>query len=568
MRHCPPAVRLCAAVIPLAVLTLLSGCNGDGRGAPEAAPLGDPPEVTLGERLFLETRFAQFFAAENGANVNAPLAAGDPALDMSETTGAPIPGPFAGQSMNCRACHLVDEHDGVAGGGVRAYADFARRSPIPSRPDGRTVTPRNSPPLVHATLARANPFLLHLDGEFTTVEDLVRGTIAGRNYGWLPDERAQAVAHVAAVIRGDDGQGDLAGEFGNLPYRVALNPQSPAVPAELVIPPALRIDVDQATDEQIFTAVAALIGAYVSSLELARDEAGELTASPYDVFLQKNGLPRVPDVGESDLDYSRRLRGLVDALPAPVFVTAADGEFAFHDQTFEFGPTELDGLRIFLREPSATPPSAQEIAQGGFGNCVACHHLPTFTDFGLHNVGIAQEDYDAVHGAGAFANLTVPTLAQRDAAPNVYLPPSAAHPTSLGVCASVPTIADPQLTDLGLWNVTANADIPLPQASIRAILEAQLDATPASMTDDALLAASIAVFKTATLRDLGQTGPYMHTGRFDTIDSVVQHYTTFSALARLGQVRNADARLAQVAILPANESALAAFLRALNEDYD
>jgi len=56
--------------------------------------------------------------------------------------------------MNCRACHLVDEQSGVSGGGNRTYDDFARRSPIPAREDGLATTPRQSPPLVNASLAR------------------------------------------------------------------------------------------------------------------------------------------------------------------------------------------------------------------------------------------------------------------------------------------------------------------------------------------------------------------------------------------------------------------------------
>src|SRR5262245_60856477 len=48
---------------------------------------GDPPEVTIGERLFLETRFSQFFAAASaGGSVNTPLVNGDPVLDFSDTT--------------------------------------------------------------------------------------------------------------------------------------------------------------------------------------------------------------------------------------------------------------------------------------------------------------------------------------------------------------------------------------------------------------------------------------------------------------------------------------------------
>lgn len=61
----------------------------------------------------METRFAQVFSVYliNGGNVN-DANVGDPVMATVETTtpGAPItPGPFKGMSMNCRACHLVDD---------------------------------------------------------------------------------------------------------------------------------------------------------------------------------------------------------------------------------------------------------------------------------------------------------------------------------------------------------------------------------------------------------------------------------------------------------------------------
>src|ERR1700760_4487457 len=110
-----------------------------------AAP-GDPPQQTIGERLFLETRFSQFFFADCHGDVNATLASGDPVMDTTVTLDGAVPGPFAGGGMNCRACHIVDEQSG-AGLGHRTYCDYARRSPIPARTDGLTTTPRNSPPL-------------------------------------------------------------------------------------------------------------------------------------------------------------------------------------------------------------------------------------------------------------------------------------------------------------------------------------------------------------------------------------------------------------------------------------
>lgn len=140
---------------------LLVGCGSGGSSSsppPSVAATGTPgAEATVGERLFLETRFAQAFKVflDNGGNINDPNA-GDPVMNLSETTGQGIglPGPFAGLSMNCRGCHFVDEHVGRVGGGMRTYTDFALRSPIPNRGDGKRTAPRNSPPLVNASLNR------------------------------------------------------------------------------------------------------------------------------------------------------------------------------------------------------------------------------------------------------------------------------------------------------------------------------------------------------------------------------------------------------------------------------
>jgi hypothetical protein len=48
--------------------------------------------------------------------------------------------------------------------------------------------------------------------------------------------------------------------------------------------------------------VARLVAAYVASLEFARDENEEFVASPYDVFVRINNLPRKPAKKESDPD--------------------------------------------------------------------------------------------------------------------------------------------------------------------------------------------------------------------------------------------------------------------------
>ena len=139
--------------------------------------------ANIGERLFLETRFAEFFFTNSGGNANAVLTNGDPVMNNTVSIYGALPGPFAGQAMNCRACHLVEEQEST---GNRTYCDFARRTPIPDIGDGRTVTTRNAMPLVDALLPRSVPLLLHNDGQFASAQDLIVGTLTGRNYGWRP----------------------------------------------------------------------------------------------------------------------------------------------------------------------------------------------------------------------------------------------------------------------------------------------------------------------------------------------------------------------------------------------
>ena len=130
----------------------------------------DPPEVTIGERLFLETRFSQYFATHSNENVNQPLSQGDPTVNYVQTTTVKFLGPFAGKSMNCRSCHFVDEFAEEDGGGNRTYADFTRRSPVPPREDGRLTSSRNALNMVDSSIPRSAGLLLHGDGEFATLE--------------------------------------------------------------------------------------------------------------------------------------------------------------------------------------------------------------------------------------------------------------------------------------------------------------------------------------------------------------------------------------------------------------
>lgn len=523
----------------------------------------DPAEILIGERLFLETRFAQFFFTYGQG--------GDAVMESTETIDGHLPGPFVGQSMNCAACHLVDQQLQTPAGGMRSYSDFARRSPIPLREDGKTHAVRNSPPLVNASLPRRGGSLFHFDAEFSSLHDLVRDTYTGRNYGWLPGERAQAIQHFAAVIRNDDGTGELAQEFGGA-YRVVLKGTDPSIPMELRLPEAFRIDVDTASDEEILNAVSQLTAAYVEDLQFSRSKTGVFNGSPYDLFLKKNALPRQPRKGESVRAYSKRLLRKLRRLKNPRFVTSKEAEFAFHEQPFVFGPAEFQGMKLFFTRNNKR-------SRRKAGNCIACHTAPNFTDFAVHNTGITQIEYDGIHGKGSFADLFIPSLAIREYNHMAWLPASEKHPDSQDIFRAIPDINHPGKTDLGAWNIFANPDFPAPQKTLRHLLcREQLQANkrhsgtgswrPYACSKSVLLERSIASFKTAGLRDLGHSAPYMHNGQLDTLEDVIRFYIKAARLTRKGLIRNPAPALHGIRLSEADIEPMVAFLRALNEDYE
>jgi hypothetical protein len=312
-------------IVGLAATMVVVGC---GSGLAPASPTDStPPADSLGEALFLDTRFAEFFAA-NTTDVNAPLATGDPIVEQVQTTNGPLPGPFAGQSINCRSCHFVTEFQGVTGGN-RTYAGTTR-SPIPlTQPNGFNHTPRNSMQMVDSFTGRSGPLFLHFDGEFASGEDLVVGTLTGRNFGWLPSQYSQAIAHIAKVIREGDGSGQLAADrLDGLSYSVIFKGTDPRITSDLLLPPSRRLDVTTATDTQIVNELALCIATYMKDLLFQRDSFGRYIGSPYDNFLRVNHLPQAPLAGETKVAYNQKLSQQVFALKNPIYITPSDGSFA------------------------------------------------------------------------------------------------------------------------------------------------------------------------------------------------------------------------------------------------
>ncbi|MGA9855052.1 MAG: hypothetical protein WBR29_07240 [Gammaproteobacteria bacterium] len=567
---------------------LLTACKMTNGGNPDSPPGAgclsptqcssgealNPPDQLLGERLFKDTRFGHYFAVQSGGDVNASLGVGEPVVENEITTNPtqPLPGPMAGQAINCLQCHLVQQELNEPEGGMQAYTDFASRSPLPSRPADTVhgnFTARKAEPMVDEFNYGNTAQCLHWDCQFGDMPTLVLDTMTGRNFGWLPLEYNQAIQQVASVIRNDNGTGVLAQQFsGSLPYSTLFDCADPQIPAAYKLPQQYCLNVATASDAQIAEDVAQLISSYVNSLAFSRDSDNEFNGSPYDQFLIDNNLPRAPASGQTPQQYAAQLLLLLQTENNFQFVNNGVLKFQ-HDQPFVFGPRELHGLIIFLSRPVGPVITPTEVVEGGIGNCAACHAPPDFTDHLAHNTGVSQIEYDAVHGSGAFMNLQIPSLAQRDANPNAYLPVTPQHPDAQEVFRAAPVADDPQKADLGVWNIFANPDFPGRQSNLQEFLCAiDTGQLAACLTTNAqLLDRSVAVFATRTLRDLGQEGPYMHNGQFNTLADVLKFYQQASALARAGQLRNADPRMQNIALNTADLADLTAFLNSLNEDY-
>ena len=531
----------------------------------------EPAEIFHGERLFLETRFSQHFYQfiKRGGHYNKPIDEGDPVLNKTyRFFGLPpyqIPfatSPFKGGSFSCRTCHMVDEHLGQKELGMRAYSDFASRSPLSKRNDKQTVTVRNSPILVASSIKKQD-HLFHSDGEFSSLQELIIATLTQRNLGWLPHEESLASEHICNVIKNDDGSGKLANDFGNISYKEVLSGKSSTgdeLPIEYLIDEKYRINILKSSCNEILQSIANLLEEYIDDLQFSKDS---LALSPYDTFLTINKLPIIPSKNESDQEYSSRLLTLINSLEknnALKFVennlNTENGQFRFHDQPYKFSGSELKGLKVFFNQTSDSKIST--------GNCLACHPAPHFTDFKFHNIGVTQIEYEAIHGLNAFNKLPIPSLAARTKNAEIYLPATTTHPNRQGVFRKAANQFDSIHTDLGAWNILFNEDFPSPQDKL---LKLFCDDVNQCKNKDIALQRSLAAFKTPTLRDLGHSAPYMHNGQISDLHAAIGFYLNTSNNSRNGQIRNSDKELKNIDIEPSDIDALVHFLISLYEDY-
>jgi len=217
-------------------------------------------------------------------------------------------------------------------------------------------------------------------------------------------------------------------------------------------------------------------------------------------------------------------------------------------------------MKLFFRKGTKTTTG---------GNCISCHTAPHFSDFGFHNTGLSQQNYDELHGAGEFMKLMIPSLMERNKNHNAFLPATKKHPDANSRFRSIAAKNKPGYTDLGLWNIFANPDMPAPQKKLKSIMCSQTTRIKNnSCSNSVLLEKTIAAFKTPVLRDLGHSNPYMHTGQFVNLQQAVRFYITSNALAKSNNLRNSEAAIKEINLTEKEIKPLVAFLKSLNEDYD
>jgi cytochrome c peroxidase len=294
---------------------------------------------------------------------------------------------------SCSNCHMFDQDPQ----GLRAYADFFNRSWVSSRAqDRRRLGLRNSPTIFDVAEAPR----LHYDGEFGSLEELVKGTISGRPMGWLPGEESQAFERARGVILNDSGAEVYRNQF-----KAAFN-----------------VEVEKLSRDDVVELIAKAVSDFVRTLKTRKD-------SPYDKFIEANRLESKPAPGEDGKAFARRLLAGVNSLESKGALKL----------TKDFNATALKGLKLFFDTEA--------------GNCATCHTPPLFTDFSFHNKGVSQLDYDRVHSDGdesKFAALPVPDAS------------SARRPSTQ--LRENPSKEKPGEADLGFWNFVDLKTSPLRRA--------------------------------------------------------------------------------------------------------
>lgn len=474
--------------------------------------LASDAAISLGERLFNDPRFSETFYANSNGDVNYPIPS---------------------NVKSCASCHMVDqEFTGTTG--MRGYNDANALSPIPLRAyDNKTLTLRNVPTLIGIGSKYALNRFSHHDGEFSDHSQTVLGNFSGRNMGWLDHEKKSALKNIVNIIRDDNGQGELALEFGGSYERIFLG-VDPLIADEFRLEASERLDVKKSSDEQIIEKVIFFVTTYMNDLDFEKDENEIYSGSMYDRFLKENNLPQIPKAEQDLFQYTQELVASIKSLQNPKFIKKE--LFENHNKSFGFNKLEWEGMKIFFGTHKQKE-----------GMCIKCHLPPLFSDQSFHNIGSTQVEYDKIHGHGSFMRLDIPSTNKK---------------MDKTLFASRPSKKDPEAIDLGMWNFFGK------NRKLTTFVLERLCVKEGSCSEENILVKTIAQFKTPTLRNLGHTNPYLHNGSKEKLEQVLEHYIEASILIQIEQLRNGASELERMNFSRKDIAPLKAFLDSLNENYE
>jgi cytochrome c peroxidase len=189
------------------------------------------------------------------------------------------------------------------------------------------------------------------------------------------------------------------------------------------------------------------------------------------------------------------------------------------------------GLDYSGMEPAAKRGARLFVGKGG---CVDCHNTPLLSDGLFHNIGVAQ------------------------------------------VGPNVPTLSDCIAGNAACDCVSGTKCLPWGQYDGLAKLEANKYLRTSSWSDDAKdnsrtpdvqrvpTAAMKGAWRTPGLRNVALTAPYMHDGRYATLEEVVDHYNRGGDVDG-GVVGTRAVEIKPLLLTPVEQSDLVAFLHALTE---
>jgi cytochrome c peroxidase len=131
------------------------------------------------------------------------------------------------------------------------------------------------------------------------------------------------------------------------------------------------------------------------------------------------------------------------------------------------------------------------------------------------------------------------------------LPPSSGTPVTEPQPYSTPPAPEPGKPSNAMFNIGLD--------------EVSIDKGLGNLTG---ISGDVGLFKVPTLQNIAFTAPYMHDGRFATLDEVLEHYShNIKPNANLSpKFKDFDGNAKKLNILPAEKNAIIAFLKTLKDD--